>query len=99
MNLHILKVRFDGDEDIDFDAMADDAVESFRPVVAEDVFMLSDMHAPMSGGGIQTVQFSYAEQFLYNHQLAVDRVIGIENIPEHLRVTPVDLPMGGLVRS
>jgi len=99
MNLHILQIRYDGDEGADLDAMAQDAIEAFRPVVTEDIVMLSDMHAPMSGGGIDSVQFSYAEQFLYNHEQEVDRVIGVENIPEHLRVVPVDLPMGGLARS
>ncbi len=96
MNLHILKIQNDGLTRDEHEALCEDAITAFLPVVEEDVFMLSDMHASMSGGGIKSAQVSYAEQFVYNHQQHLDRVIGSENIPENLRITPVDLPIAGL---
>ena len=96
MNLHILKIENDGLSKEEHDALGEDAIAAFLPVVEEDVFMLSDMHASMSGGGIKSAQISYAEQFIYNNQQQVDRVIGSENIPEELRIRPVDLPIAGL---
>jgi phenylpropionate dioxygenase-like ring-hydroxylating dioxygenase large terminal subunit len=99
MNLHILKIQNDGLTKDEHDALCEDAITAFLPVVEEDVFMLGDIHASMSGGGITSTQVSYAEQFVYNHQQHLDQVIGSENVPEHLRITPVDLPIAGLRKT
>lgn len=66
-----------------------DVVDGFDIALEEDRAPLQSVQRSYSRGLIEHLRFSYAERRLYHHAEEVDRVIGPENVPSHLRVQPV----------
>lgn len=60
-----------------------------QEVLFEDLSVLPGMQESLDHGTIAEVNLSYQERRIYHVHEAIDRVIGVERIPEHLRVTPV----------
>ena len=60
----------------------------FDIVLAEDNENLPFVQRSIESGAIESIPLSYQERRIYHFHETVDRVIGAENIPEHLRVEP-----------
>lgn len=82
------------DASAEMDTEADRATfEGFNAVLKEDIHALEGIQESLAGGGLDYVTLGAGERFIYNFHRELDRVIGKENIPEHLRVTDIDLPL------
>lgn len=72
---------------------ADDTNQQFaeinRAVLLEDLAVLPGMQRSLDAGTIDALRLSYQERRIYHLHETIDRVIGVERVPEHLRVTPV----------
>lgn len=69
-----------------------DTLTFFKSFIGEDLQALAGMHNALAHGGIDSIPLCWSEQFIYNHEQHIDKVIGRENIPLELAVVPVDLP-------
>ncbi|MDB6063563.1 MAG: (2Fe-2S)-binding protein [Verrucomicrobiaceae bacterium] len=58
-------------------------------IASEDMVLFADIQRNLESGLLPGVLMGYQEQALYWYQEEIDRRIGIERIPEHLRITPV----------
>lgn len=58
-------------------------------IAGEDMVLFGDMQRNMESGLIPGVLMGYQERAIYWYQEEIDRRIGVENIPEHLRVSQV----------
>lgn len=58
-------------------------------VLFEDLSVLPGMQESLDHGTLREVNLSYQERRIYHVHEAIDRVIGVERVPEHLRVVPV----------
>ncbi|HKY19858.1 MAG TPA: SRPBCC family protein [Vicinamibacterales bacterium] len=91
MKVYIVKIL--GNTEVDLDQLADEAVIGFKPIMEEDVFNIAQMHASMSSGASTTIPLSFGEHSIHHYHQVMDEVIGAERVPEHLRVTRVELPL------
>jgi phenylpropionate dioxygenase-like ring-hydroxylating dioxygenase large terminal subunit len=66
---------------------------AFDAIMNEDFENLAPMQASVASGALQDVPLSYQERRIYHFNLELDRRIGIDNIPPHLRTQPVALPV------
>lgn len=57
-------------------------------IASEDMVLFADIQRNLKSGMQPEVILGYQEQALYWYHEEIDRKIGIENIPEHLRITP-----------
>ena len=55
-------------------------------IANEDVALLETVQHSMESGYFRGVKIGYLEQGIYWYHEAIDRAIGVENIPENLRV-------------
>ena len=60
-----------------------------RSVLLEDLSVLPGMQRSVDAGSLQSVCLGYQERRIYHLHETIDRVIGVERIADHLRVTPV----------
>lgn len=67
----------------------DRAVPAFDKVLDEDMENLGSIQESMNSGAVGGMRISYQERRIYWTHEEIDRRIGIENIPEHLRVVPL----------
>lgn len=67
----------------------DMAAPAFDKVLDEDMENLGSIQASMRSGALSHVTLSYQERRIYWANQQIDRLIGEENIPAHLRVKPV----------
>lgn len=58
-------------------------------VLFEDLSVLPGMQRSLDAGTIDALNLNYQERRIYHVHEAIDRTIGSERIPEHLRVPPV----------
>ena len=63
--------------------------ESQISVLNEDLFLFSSIQRSMSSGELPGILLGFQEQQIYWYNEEIDRRIGIENIPEHLRIQQV----------
>jgi hypothetical protein len=82
--------------DGDADATNQAFTEINRSVLLEDLTVLPGMQRSIDAGTIDAVRLSYQERRIYHLHETIDRVIGVERVPEHLRVAPV---LGGHVEA
>ena len=54
----------------------------------EDFANLGPMHRSVSSGALESIPLSYQERRIYHLHEEIDRVIGVDAIPEALRVAP-----------
>ena len=67
----------------------DMAAAGFDKVLDEDMENLGSIQASMCAGALKHVRLSYQERRIYWANQQIDQMIGAENMPAHLRVTPV----------
>lgn len=65
-----------------------------QEVLFEDLSVLPGMQASVDSGSLTSLTLNYQERRIYHVHEAIDRVIGVERVPEALRVPPV---LGDLV--
>lgn len=58
----------------------------FDTVMDEDTANMEPVQQSLRSPSFDGILTSYHERRIYHHEAAVDRLIGIENVPEHLRV-------------
>jgi phenylpropionate dioxygenase-like ring-hydroxylating dioxygenase large terminal subunit len=58
-------------------------------VLFEDLAVLPGMQTSIEAGALEVVNLNYQERRIYHVHEAIDRAIGVERIPEELRVPPV----------
>ena len=71
-------------------------IQVFDAVMDEDFMNLAPMHKSISSGALESIPLSYQERRIYHLHEEIDRVIGIDRIPEALRVAP---RLAGLVEA
>jgi phenylpropionate dioxygenase-like ring-hydroxylating dioxygenase large terminal subunit len=67
----------------------DKRMETFGTIIDEDVENLAPMFRAMEAPNFDGVPLSYQERRIWHFNETIDRVIGVEKIPEHLRVAPL----------
>lgn len=67
----------------------DMAAPAFDKVLDEDMENLGSIQSSMQAGALKEVTLSYQERRIYWANQRIDALIGVANIPTHLRVTPV----------
>lgn len=76
-------------DDVDKDsAYWQEKIAGFNVVLGEDNENLPWIQRSIESGALKGVPLSYQERRIYHFHEYVDQVIGVENIPEHLRVAP-----------
>jgi phenylpropionate dioxygenase-like ring-hydroxylating dioxygenase large terminal subunit len=60
-----------------------------RSVLLEDLSVLPGMQRSVDAGALDVMQLGYQERRIYYLHETIDRVIGVERVPEHLRVPAV----------
>ena len=60
-----------------------------RAVLLEDLSVLPGMQRSVDSGALTSVRLGYQERRIYHLHEAIDRAIGAERVPDHLRVEPV----------
>jgi len=60
-----------------------------RSVLLEDLSVLPGMQRSVDAGALEAVRLGYQERRIYYLHETIDRVIGVERVPEHLRVPAV----------
>src|SRR3546814_19453783 len=60
-----------------------------QDVLFEDLTVLPGMQRSLDAGTITGINLNYQERRIYHVHEAIDQVIGMERIPEQLRVTPL----------
>jgi len=74
------------DYDGDFNQAWQDRVAGFAEIIDEDVENMNPMHRAMSAPGFGGVPLSYQERRIWHFNEVLDQTIGVERIPEELRV-------------
>lgn len=67
----------------------DKAAPAFDKVLDEDMENLGSIQGSMRSGALKAVTLSYQERRIYWANQQIDRLIGEQNIPDHMRVQPV----------
>lgn len=78
------------------EAFWDGMKQQVRAIASEDALLFPSLQRSYESGVLPSVMIAYQEQQIYWYHEEVDRQIGIENIPEGLRVQPV---LGSQVRD
>lgn len=77
-----------GDSEADI-AFWEGMKQQIQSIAAEDQHLFAPLQRSLDSGLLPTMLLGYQERVLYWYQEEIDRRIGVENIPEHLRITPV----------
>ncbi len=75
----------DGAPPMDFD----EAVNGYTTIMHEDTEYLEQVQKAIETGAIEGLLTSYHERRVYHHEASIDRLIGVENVPEHLRIPDI----------
>ena len=67
-------------------------IRAFASVLAEDTQFLPSIQRSMESPAFRGVPLSYQERRIYHLHEEIDRVIGVERVPEALRVEPLMAP-------
>jgi hypothetical protein len=60
-----------------------------RNILAEDLRLFANIQRSLDSGITSSLLMGYQERALYWYQEEIDRQIGADKIPPHLRITPV----------
>ena len=63
-------------------------IQVFDAVMNEDFMNLAPMQQSISSGALESIPLSYQERRIYHLHEEIDRLIGVANVPEALRVPP-----------
>jgi len=72
----------------------DTRIENFHRILLEDTQFAPQIQESVQSPGFRGIRLNYQERRIYHWHEELDRRIGTERIPDHLRVTPM---LGGLV--
>ena len=61
----------------------------FDQVMEEDMASVEPIQLSLQAGAFDGPLTSYHERRIYHHEASVDRLIGVDRVPEHLRVAQV----------
>jgi choline monooxygenase len=86
MVAYLMGWKNDSEEDRDFWAGMKDQVDS---IIGEDQRLFASIQRSLDSGILPSIMMGCQERALYWYQEEIDRQIGVENIPEHLRVEQV----------
>lgn len=75
-----------GEDTPEIDAMRNTILQTPMKIMEEDVQNMEPMFRSLSSPGLPGLRLGYNERRLYYSAEILDQLIGIENIPEHLRV-------------
>ena len=64
-------------------------IENFNSILQEDIELVSKIQRSIESPGFRGVRLSYQERRIYHWHEELDRRIGAEHLPEHLRVKPL----------
>ena len=67
-------------------------INNWERILYEDLQFAPQIQESVEGPGFKGMSLNYQERRIYNWHEELDRRIGAENVPEHLRVTPVLAP-------
>lgn len=67
----------------------DTRIENFDRILAEDTQFAPQIQESVESAGFRGIRLNYQERRIYHWHEELDRRIGRENIPEHLRVEPM----------
>ena len=67
-------------------------IEQVHAIAGEDIRLFADLQRNLESGVAQGILMGYQEQALYWYQEEIDRQIGVEKIPERLRIEQVLAP-------
>lgn len=87
-NKSVMIVTLLGWEDQD-EVFWESMTEKIKSIAAEDVYLFPSLQRSYESGVTSSALLAYQEQQLYWYQEEIDRQIGVENIPEHLRIKPL----------
>ena len=71
------------------DPLWDVRIANFDRIVDEDIQLAEPMQETIESKGFRGVPLSYQERRIYHWHEELDRRIGVDHVPEELRVTPV----------
>jgi phenylpropionate dioxygenase-like ring-hydroxylating dioxygenase large terminal subunit len=71
------------------DALWKDRTENFNRILDEDIQFVTKLQESVESNGFQGAALNYQERRIYHWHEELDRRIGIDRIPEHLRVPQV----------
>ena len=64
-------------------------VDGYTRIMHEDTGYLEHVQKAIESGAIKGLLTSYHERRVYHHEASIDRMIGVEHVPEHLRVQQI----------
>ena len=64
-------------------------IENFVRILEEDLSFVPRIQKSMESPGFKGMQIGYQERRIYYWHEELDRRIGVDRIPEHLRVQPI----------
>lgn len=70
-------------------ANAEKVLGGYTVIMHEDTGYLEHVQKAIESGAVEGMLTSYHERRVYHHEASIDRLIGIENVPEHLRVAQI----------
>ena len=86
MEVSVMGWPGDSDEDKAFWA---GMKQQILDIAAEDQYLFAPIQRSLNSGLLPTVTMGYQERVLYWYQEQIDRLIGVENVPEPLRMKQV----------
>ena len=75
--------------DIDNQRINDAFIGFNQTVLFEDLTVLPGIQTSIDAGAIESIRLNYQERRIYHVHEAIDRAIGVERVPDALRVSPV----------
>jgi phenylpropionate dioxygenase-like ring-hydroxylating dioxygenase large terminal subunit len=63
--------------------------ENYNRILDEDMRLVEKIQVSMDSPGMQSIPLSYQERRIYHWHTELDRRIGTDRVPEHLRVAPI----------
>ena len=76
----------------EYDSLWEKRIENFERILYEDTQFAPQIQQSVESPAFEGITLNYQERRIYNWHEELDRRIGIERIPEHLRVTPLLAP-------
>ena len=86
MEVRMVGLEDDSPADPDYWSALRDSLET---ILSEDLRLFAGIQRAVSSGSMQNMLMSYQERAIYWFEEEIDRRIGVENIPEDMRVTQV----------
>jgi phenylpropionate dioxygenase-like ring-hydroxylating dioxygenase large terminal subunit len=73
----------------DYDPLWEKRIENFERILGEDTQFAAQIQESVESPGFEGITLNYQERRIYHWHEELDRRIGLERIPQHLRVKPL----------